>query len=112
MSYRPPECDIHGGRIGQSYDIWTLGCLYLEFVTWLLGGWDLIKLFEEKRSSFDPMWYQMHTDIFFEFVNCSNVKDARGCSVVGARVKKAVTDVRFPNPFHVIKHLADIFASS
>jgi serine/threonine protein kinase len=37
MSYRPPACDFKGGKVGQSYDIWTLGCLYLEFITWLFG---------------------------------------------------------------------------
>ncbi|KAF5505070.1 putative cyclin-dependent kinase 8 [Colletotrichum siamense] len=32
--YRPPECDLRKKIIKQSYDIWTLGCLYLEFITW------------------------------------------------------------------------------
>jgi len=90
MSYRPPECDLTGGQVGQSYDIWTLGCLYLEFITWLLGGWKLVKEFERMRVSFDPMWYDMNTDTFFELVECSNNK-SRG--KFAARVKPAVTDV-------------------
>ncbi|KAF6827541.1 protein kinase domain-containing protein [Colletotrichum plurivorum] len=39
-TYRPPECDLPGEVISQSFDIWTLGCLYLEFATWLLKGFD------------------------------------------------------------------------
>jgi serine/threonine protein kinase len=90
VSYRPPECDVHGGKIGQSYDIWTLGCLYLEFITWLLGGWTLVVEFETKRVSYDPMWYGMHTDTFFELEDCS-IGEPRAASV--ARVKPAVTQV-------------------
>lgn len=40
--YRPPECDLEGAAVGQSYDIWTLGCLYLELIVWQLGGWSLL----------------------------------------------------------------------
>ncbi|KAK4247592.1 kinase-like domain-containing protein, partial [Corynascus novoguineensis] len=52
-SYRPPEYDMEQGRISRSYDIWTLGCLYLEFIAWLLGGWDLVKLFMVMRATTD-----------------------------------------------------------
>jgi serine/threonine protein kinase len=90
MSYRPPECDLKDGQIGQSYDIWTLGCLYLEFITWLLGGWGLVKEFEKKRMSFDPMWYDMDTDAFFELVQCDKNKRP---GVIAAMVKPAVTEV-------------------
>lgn len=88
MSYRPPECDLRDGKVGPSYDIWTLGCLYLEFITWLLGGWNLVKEFEKKRMSFDPIWYCMSTDTFFE-LTVSQQPEA----IVAARVKPAVTDV-------------------
>ncbi|KAF2823101.1 kinase-like protein [Ophiobolus disseminans] len=36
--YKPPECDIEGAKITRSYDIWTFGCLALEWVCWLFGG--------------------------------------------------------------------------
>lgn len=87
LSYRAPECVVKGGKIGQSYDIWTLGCLYLEFITWLLGGWELIKEFEKRRMSVDPIFWDMKTDTFFELVR---YKDSVH---VAAMVKSAVTDV-------------------
>ena len=49
--YRPPECDVKGGTISRAYDIWTLGCLFLELLTWLLGGSDFLKEFEKERKS-------------------------------------------------------------
>jgi len=86
-SYRPPECDLQGGEIGRSYDIWTLGCLYLEFITWLLGGWDLVQEFTDKRTSRDPMWADIPTDTFFEIVECSDTRTP------GAMIKLSVTNV-------------------
>ncbi|EPE30998.1 Protein kinase-like (PK-like) [Glarea lozoyensis ATCC 20868] len=94
MSYRPPECDLTGGKIGQSYDIWTLGCLYLEFITWLLGGWELVKKFEKKRMSFDPMWCDMNTDTFFEIVKVHGERSI----ALAARVKPAV--INFMDDLH------------
>ncbi|CZR63862.1 uncharacterized protein PAC_13759 [Phialocephala subalpina] len=47
--YRPPECDIKGGKISRAFDIWTLGCFYLEMLCWLLGGWQLKEDFETER---------------------------------------------------------------
>lgn len=82
-SYRPPECDLYGGVIGLSYDIWTMGCLYLEFTTWLLGGWNLVEKFTKNRESFDRELH-MPTDTFFEIEK----------GTAEARIKPAVTDVR------------------
>jgi len=49
--YRPPECDIKGGTFSRAYDIWTLGCLFLELLTWLLGGWEYVNEFSKKRTT-------------------------------------------------------------
>ncbi|KUI53533.1 hypothetical protein VP1G_10592 [Cytospora mali] len=65
-SYRPPECDLEGAVVGPSYDIWTLGCLYLELITWQLGGWDLLQNFRERRKLHDHMRHHRPTDTFFE----------------------------------------------
>lgn len=48
-AYRPPEYDTENGKVGQSHDIWALGCLYLEMIAWLLGGWKLVQEFEQLR---------------------------------------------------------------
>lgn len=49
--YRPPECDMEGGTISRAFDVWTLGCLLLELVTWALGGSDLREEFSIGRES-------------------------------------------------------------
>jgi serine/threonine protein kinase len=87
-SYRPPEIDLEDGVIGRSYDIWTLGCLYLELITWLLGGWELVEKFRVERMAFDPMWFDTHSDTFFEIVRCKVTNNT-----IGAMVKPKVTKV-------------------
>lgn len=63
-SYRPPECDIKGGKISRSYDIWTLGCLYLELVCWLLRGQAGKAQFDEARTT--PFIFGTRTNIYFD----------------------------------------------
>lgn len=52
-NYRPPECDMDGvnGKISRSFDIWTLGCLFLEFIIWTLCGWEERTRFRTDRCS-------------------------------------------------------------
>lgn len=60
-SYRAPETDLPYDdgmiRVSSSYDIWALGCVFLEFVTWWFGGWKLVEGFRLKRCLLDPVWY-------------------------------------------------------
>lgn len=90
--YRPPECDIEGGSVGQSHDIWALGCLYLELVVWLLGGWNLVQEFQEARFAKGKAVYHQRADegTFFEIKGV----DEDGSAV--AIVKPAVTKVSAP----------------
>ncbi|MAD84153.1 MAG: hypothetical protein CL912_14415 [Deltaproteobacteria bacterium] len=48
-TYEPPECKLRQ-PVSRAYDIWSLGCLYLEFLTWLLKGSQEIEGFSEFRG--------------------------------------------------------------
>jgi serine/threonine protein kinase len=85
MTYRPPECDLQPKIIRQSYDIWCLGCVYMEFVTWMLGGLKLWKEFAKERLTWD-VFQSSKTDTFFEIVK-NDEDEAR------VMVKEAVTKV-------------------
>ncbi|KAM0424536.1 hypothetical protein ACHAPT_010252 [Fusarium lateritium] len=49
-SYEAPEADgsQHNPR-SRRYDLWSVGCIFLEFVVWLLYGHDAVKGFESQR---------------------------------------------------------------
>ncbi|KAJ8131727.1 hypothetical protein O1611_g1897 [Lasiodiplodia mahajangana] len=80
LSYRAPECDIEGKSPGPPADIWSLGCVYLEFVAWFLGGFPLVDEFTSRRLSYDVrlLSLTLKTDAFFESDEASHrkVKDA------------------------------------
>ena len=46
--YEPPEVRILADKPrSRRYDIWSMGCIYLEFVIWLLYGTSGLKRFQE-----------------------------------------------------------------
>ncbi|KAI1333033.1 kinase-like domain-containing protein [Xylariaceae sp. FL0255] len=49
-TYRPPEHDTEE-LICLRYDIWSLGCVYLDFVTWAIAGDNGYKKFARDRQS-------------------------------------------------------------
>lgn len=81
QTYRPPEVEQGpDARIDQKYDIWSLGCVFLEFLTWYLLGnaaisgsafWDdnaqAFESFGNLRRNEDEMWYPPD-DKFFKKV--------------------------------------------
>lgn len=92
-SFRPPEYDLKGGN-GRSHDIWALGCVFLDFIAWVLGGWEKISQFANARNSPDPGWHGIYTDVYFEVNN----EDGKKVAVI----KSAVTEVRhFSRPVSI-----------
>lgn len=71
-NYRPPECDMDGpkGHISRSFDIWTMGCLFLESIVWALEGWDGRVQFRFSRC--DSAYLNGETDVFFDIKRTEN----------------------------------------
>lgn len=83
-TYSPPEAYMEHGTISRSYDIWSLGCVYLEFITWHLGGWSYVLEFTGARMSRSPNG--LETDQFCCFEQSSQGE-------YRPRVKQQVLDV-------------------
>ncbi|TRX98494.1 hypothetical protein FHL15_000568 [Xylaria flabelliformis] len=49
-TYRPPEYELED-IINLNYDVWCLGCVYLEFITWAVLGWSAVDNFGYIRTS-------------------------------------------------------------
>lgn len=84
--YRPPELDDIEGMISQSFDIWTMGCMFLEFITWYLLGKKGVHDFVRERCTDDPS-LGIASDAFFTIQNKTS-----GSSYVGM-VKPAVLEI-------------------
>ncbi|KPM37031.1 hypothetical protein AK830_g9515 [Neonectria ditissima] len=67
-TYRAPEFDI-SDEVSQAYDIWSLGCVLLEFVIWYLKGWPGVDSFSKSRAKEDIYSDAgIAQDIFFSHV--------------------------------------------
>lgn len=64
LTYRAPEFDLDG-EVSPSWDIWTLGCVYLEFLTYYLQGWDAVETFSKQRMKYDFATDMGKQDKFF-----------------------------------------------
>ena len=48
-SYEAPEALSTRTR-SRKYDIWSLGCIFLEFTIWIVRGWEAVQTFENARK--------------------------------------------------------------
>ncbi|EPE24891.1 Protein kinase-like (PK-like) [Glarea lozoyensis ATCC 20868] len=66
-SYEPPELILRKD-ISRACDIWSLGCVFLELLTWLVLGWSEVEAFTQVRAQFgrngtpDYKFYTVVTD--------------------------------------------------
>jgi serine/threonine protein kinase len=52
--YEAPEAQPHiTDARSRVYDIWSLGCIFLEFAVWLLYGFEALEKFKDSRASTD-----------------------------------------------------------
>lgn len=91
-TYQAPEFGIKG-ELAQSYDIWTLGCLILDFVVWYLEGYSAFERFSNDRASEDRNVIRMDTYFYKQMRAGSN-----GQTFITATLKVSVVKVRrIPN---------------
>jgi serine/threonine protein kinase len=64
-TYRPPEYDVRK-IVSQKCDIWSLGCVMLEFLIWYLLGWKGVEDFQTDRIKEDNC--EIPEDVFFNSV--------------------------------------------
>jgi serine/threonine protein kinase len=76
LTYRAPEADLDQ-KVSCSWDLWPLGCLYLEFLTWLLQGWNEVDKFSEERHDEDKSGDSRYRED--KFFNMNTLKRFGAC---------------------------------
>lgn len=90
LTYMAPEYDLNK-HVHRSYDIWSLGCVYLEFATWAIMGGQAVLEFGKSREKEMDARKNLNFDQFY------GLKRARrGAQQAGAEVKKCVVKVGNP----------------
>ena len=69
-TYMPPELVLKI-KVSRAYDMWSFGCIFLQFVTWMLEGNAGIQKFADKRMAIaddgieDDLFFTIRTDSSF-----------------------------------------------
>lgn len=68
-TYAAPEIDVSEPHceayVSRPFDIWSLGCVYLEFITWIVLGHETLKEFARCRSAEKGVWKKFQEDNFY-----------------------------------------------
>ncbi|KAI3320425.1 hypothetical protein HD806DRAFT_538263 [Xylariaceae sp. AK1471] len=106
LTYRPPERELNYIPIRQSADIWSLGCVFMEFVVWALGGSALLyedfaikRLRKAHRKS-------MEQDTFFWFEHLQTDEET-GIVKGNLMIKEAVA--KYFDELHAHANCTDLF---
>lgn len=86
LTFKAPELETMD-EISRPFDIWSLGCLYLDFITWLVQGWDGVDAFSLKRVGEKDSLPYLGQDKFY------NLWRPGGPGSPSATVKQAVKEV-------------------
>ncbi|KAK9424292.1 hypothetical protein SUNI508_13745 [Seiridium unicorne] len=98
-TYRPPEFSLEA-PVSQKCDVWSLGCLYLEFITWYLVGYEKtrgdgpgsfsnLRTKDDDRTS-DHLNHLIREDKFFNLKLCQDPHKEDGKAQYVADVKESV----------------------
>jgi len=96
-TYQSPERDMDGFQryISRSFDVWSLGCVFLDFIIWSLGGNSERLDFLQQRFS---LW--LGNVKFNLYYDVAPVKNKPGSFAF--RIKECVTEVRSRYPSSVL----------
>ncbi|KAM7217253.1 Protein kinase-like domain containing protein [Rhypophila decipiens] len=89
-AYRAPEMDLDNPMVSRKFDIWSLGCVFLEFCTWYLEGMDGIARFAMEREEGDDTNVDRLKDSTFFRIKMT----AEGAKI--AEIKTTVTNAHTP----------------
>ncbi|KAF3011316.1 hypothetical protein E8E14_003220 [Neopestalotiopsis sp. 37M] len=105
QAYRAPEMDL-GYKISQKYDIWSLGCVFLEFCLWYIFQISEVREFEGKRENEDVSDVpHFKEDKFFNII----VESAERRSHLKPCVTESIEAIRTPErSTDTIKQVVDL----
>ncbi|KAI1424892.1 kinase-like domain-containing protein [Xylaria sp. FL1777] len=90
-TYRAPEFGMSAAYLTRKYDIWGLGCVLLQFLTWLISGPQGLRQFDQDRfEEMDENNLNFKEDKFFKSIQ---TEDAGHKSSVQSWIKDLQAEV-------------------
>ncbi|KAM0332209.1 hypothetical protein ACHAQA_002484 [Verticillium albo-atrum] len=96
-TYQAPEL-IFGSEVTRRYDIWSLGCVFLEFAVWFhQGGWPAVDEFAKQRThdrkDIEGHSYSFSEDMFYLVVP-NNTPQGKACMGIKPSVAAKIKAIR------------------
>ncbi|TVY93333.1 Cyclin-dependent kinase [Lachnellula willkommii] len=88
-TYEPPEMSLNQ-ETSRAYDIWSLGCLYLEFITWMVLGWEALSEFPKTHAVTEAS--VLANDTFYTIVQYTESQSAP-TAVLRESVRERIRDL-------------------
>lgn len=108
LTYEPPEAAKEGAT-SRPYDMWSMGCVFLELLIWATYGYQCVKSFRSNRE--ERRFPDSHTDIvqddaFWQIHNDGNIQRRKS---VEECFEKLENDLQRPSmqPFRKVLGLVD-----
>ncbi|MCJ1475517.1 hypothetical protein MMC13_004180 [Lambiella insularis] len=64
LTYEAPDATVNGGAISRKYDIWSLGCVFLELLNWAIYDYEAVERFTDERDA--RRFPDSKTDIIYD----------------------------------------------
>jgi serine/threonine protein kinase len=105
-TYVPPEVSLEKS-VSRAYDIWSFGCVLLEFITWILKGGPSVDDFSEARAEGEG---SINDDLFYtiEYGNFGGTRFKKGAFLRRGVVKWIETLKSEPHCTNVLRDLLDL----
>ena len=90
-SYEAPEGSpsLPKGPRSRKYDIWSLGCIFLEFTIWIVRGWDAVQSFNDARK---PESHKQRTEQWAHFFQITEATPP--VALVHQEVTQVIADMK------------------
>lgn len=75
-TYRPPE-NSSPGLITYKYDVWCLGCVFIDFITWYLDGSNGVEAFRVARENEEDDIFRANEPEIIEDIFYKNARKSR-----------------------------------
>ncbi|KAL2047079.1 hypothetical protein N7G274_001098 [Stereocaulon virgatum] len=74
LTYEPPEV-LYEGKTSRPYDVWSLGCVFLELLVWAVWNFRAVKAFGNERIDRRDLWSAstLKDDAFWQRLEGGNV---------------------------------------
>lgn len=105
-TYEPPEVLVEG-RTSRPYDVWSLGCVFLELLIWALFDFEAVKRFKKERYARRDLSaiFSREDDAFWQRDESQSIVLRKAVDAYILRLEDRVKRLQRPKAFQAVVDL-------